>query len=42
MEMLGKSKCTFNELHSITKNNECIPENEICRMLGPQNMNLEK
>ena len=29
MEMLGKSKCTFNELHGMTKINECIPENEI-------------
>ena len=32
--MLGKSKCTFNELHSLTKNHKSIPENEILLKMG--------
>ena len=32
--MLGKWKCTFNELYSLTKNDECIPENEILLKMG--------
>ena len=32
--MLGKWKCTFNELYSLTKNDKCIPENEILLKMG--------
>ena len=32
--MLGKWKCTFNELYSLTKNDKCIPENEILSKMG--------
>ena len=32
--MLGKWKCTFNELCSLTKNDKCIPENEILLKMG--------
>ena len=32
--MHGKWKCTLNELYSLTKNDKCIPENEILSKMG--------
>ena len=32
--ILGKWKCTFNELYSLTKNDKSIPENEILLKMG--------